>query len=90
MKAIETVIIRGGGDLASGIAYKLYKAGYRVVILEIDKPLTVRRTVAFSEAVYEGQVEVEGIKGVLAKDLKDIYSILDKVIYLFTSMVREI
>lgn len=78
MKAIETVIIRGGGDLASGIAYKLYKAGYRVVILEIDKPLTVRRTVAFSEAVYEGQVEVEGIKGVLAKDLKDIYSILDK------------
>jgi xanthine dehydrogenase accessory factor len=74
---MDTVIIRGGGDLATGIAYKLYKSGYKVIVLEIDKPLTVRRTVAFSEAVYENEVTVEGIKGILAKDKNDIYRILD-------------
>ncbi|GFN36780.1 selenium-dependent molybdenum cofactor biosynthesis protein YqeB [Tepidimicrobium xylanilyticum] len=74
---MDIIIIRGGGDLASGIAYKLYNASYKVVILEIDKPLTVRRSVAFSEAVYEGETKVEGIKGVLAGYLKDIYRILE-------------
>ncbi|SHD76364.1 selenium-dependent molybdenum cofactor biosynthesis protein YqeB [Schnuerera ultunensis] len=74
---MDTIIIRGGGDLATGIAYKLHKAGYRIIILEIDKPLTVRRAVAFSEAVYEGENTVEGIKGILAKNRKDIYKIWD-------------
>lgn len=75
MAKLDTIIIRGGGDLASGIAYKLHKAGYKIIILEIDKPLTVRRKVAFSEAIYEGETIVEGIKGILAKDRKDIYKI---------------
>lgn len=75
---MDTVIIRGGGDLASGIAYKLHKAGYGVIILEIDKPLALRRAVAFCEAVYEGEITVEGLKGILAKDIKDIYRILEK------------
>ncbi len=74
---METIIIRGGGDLATGIAYKLHKSGYKVIILEIDKPLTVRRAVAFSEAVYEKEVVVEGIKGILAKDKEEIYGIWD-------------
>lgn len=78
MDKMDTIIIRGGGDLASGIAYKLYEAGYRVIILEIDKPLAVRRAVSFCEAVYEGEVTVEGIRGMLAKDIKDIYKILEK------------
>lgn len=73
---MDTVIIRGGGDLATGVAYKLYKAGYKIIIVEIDKPLSVRRTVAFSEAVYEREVTVEGIKGILAKDKNDIHRIL--------------
>lgn len=73
---MAAVIIRGGGDLATGIAYKLHNAGYKVIILEIDKPLTVRRAVAFSEAVYEKEVVVEGVKGILAKDMEDIYKIL--------------
>lgn len=74
---MDTVIMRGGGDLATGVAYKLYKAGYKVIILEIDKPLTVRRGVSFSEAVYEKEVTVEGIKAILAKDKEDIRGILD-------------
>ncbi|WP_442870576.1 selenium-dependent molybdenum cofactor biosynthesis protein YqeB [Clostridium sp. Cult2] len=75
MTRLDTIIIRGGGDLASGIAYILHKAGYKIIILEIDKPLTVRRAVAFSDAVYEGETTVEDIKGVLAKDKEDICKI---------------
>lgn len=57
------VIIRGGGDLATGVAVRLYRAGIRVLITEIDKPLAVRRTVAFAEAVYASEVGIEEITG---------------------------
>lgn len=55
------IVLRGGGDLASGIALRLYKTGFQIVILELEKPLAVRRTVAFCEAVYEGIQTVEGV-----------------------------
>lgn len=55
------IIIRGGGDLASGVALRLYRAGFQVGILELEKPLAVRRTVSFSEAVYAGSQTVEGV-----------------------------
>lgn len=55
------IILQGGGDLASGAALRLHRAGYQVVILELAKPLSVRRSVSFSEAVYEGHQTVEGI-----------------------------
>ncbi len=55
------VLIRGGGDLASGVAYRLHRAGFPVLITEIETPLAVRRTVAFAEAVYQGEVRIEGI-----------------------------
>lgn len=45
------VLIRGGGDLASGVALRLYKIGLRVVMTELPQPLSVRRLVSFSEAV---------------------------------------
>lgn len=55
------VLIRGAGDLASGIATRLYRAGFRIVMTDIAQPTTVRRTVAFSDAVVNGTAEVEGI-----------------------------
>lgn len=55
------IVIRGGGDLASGVAIRLHRAGFQVAILELEKPLAVRRTVAFSEAVYEGAHTVEDV-----------------------------
>ncbi|HNB40377.1 MAG TPA: hypothetical protein PLG52_02685, partial [Anaerolineales bacterium] len=55
------ILIRGGGDLASGVALRLHRVGFQVAILELDKPLAVRRTVSFSEAVYEGSQTVEGV-----------------------------
>ena len=61
------VLVRGGGDLASGVAWRLYQSGFRVVITEIPEPLAVRRKVAFCEAVFDGQSVVEGVKAVLVE-----------------------
>jgi xanthine dehydrogenase accessory factor len=55
------ILIRGGGDLATGVALRLHRVGFQIAILELDKPLAVRRTVSFSEAVYEGIQNVEGV-----------------------------
>ncbi len=57
------ILVRGGGDLASGVALRLHRAGFQIVIIELEKPLAVRRTVSFSEAVYEGVQTVEGVTG---------------------------
>lgn len=56
------VLIKGAGDLATGIAARLWRAGFRVAMTELAQPLAIRRTVAFSEAVYDGETVVEGIK----------------------------
>ena len=55
------IIVRGGGDLATGTIHKLYKCGFPVLILEVETPSAIRRNVAFSEAVYEGQQTVENV-----------------------------
>ncbi|MCE7861311.1 MAG: EF2563 family selenium-dependent molybdenum hydroxylase system protein [Chloroflexi bacterium CFX2] len=55
------IIIRGGGDLASGVALRLHRVGFQIAIIELEKPLAVRRTVSFSEAVFEGTQTVEGV-----------------------------
>ena len=56
------ILIRGGGDLASGVALRLHRAGIKVVITELPRPLAVRRAVSFSEAVYEGSHKVEEVR----------------------------
>jgi xanthine dehydrogenase accessory factor len=53
------VLIKGAGDLATGVAARLWRSGFPVVMTELAQPLTIRRTVAFSEAVYEGETMVE-------------------------------
>lgn len=55
------VIVRGGGDLASGVIHRLYRCGYRVLVLECENPSAIRRKVAFCEAVYDENAEVEGV-----------------------------
>ena len=57
----KCVIVRGGGDLASGVIHRLYRCGYRVLILECERPSAIRRKVAFCEAVYDGEASVEGV-----------------------------
>ena len=70
------VLIKGAGDLATGVAHRLRKCGFDIVMTEIEKPTTVRRTVAFSQAVFDKTTEVEGIKGSLAKNIDDIKDII--------------
>lgn len=55
------VVIRGGGDLATGAALRLHRSGMEVAICEIAAPTSIRRTVCFSEAVRLGETEVEGV-----------------------------
>lgn len=55
------VVMRGAGDLASGVILRLVRSGFRVIALEVAQPLAVRRTVSFSEAMYEGEAWVEGL-----------------------------
>lgn len=55
------LIVRGGGDLASGVIHRLYRSHYHVLILECRKPSAIRRRVAFCEAVYDGTSSVEGV-----------------------------
>ena len=55
------VVIRGGGDIATGIALRLYRSGMEVVLCERAQPTVIRRTVAFAEAVRLGETEVEGV-----------------------------
>lgn len=56
-----SVIVRGGGDLASGVVYRLVKAGFPVLVIELERPLAIRRAVAFASAVFESRVTVEGL-----------------------------
>ena len=72
------VIVRGAGDLATGTIIKLFNAGYKVIALECDKPTVIRRTVAFASCYYSGEIEIEGVKGVLAKDIPDSLNIMDR------------
>ncbi|HMB22703.1 MAG TPA: selenium-dependent molybdenum cofactor biosynthesis protein YqeB [Anaerolineales bacterium] len=61
------VLLRGGGDLASGVALRLHRAGINIIITELAQPLAVRRSVSFAEAVYEGRHAVEEVTGRLVK-----------------------
>ena len=71
MKHKTTLIVRGGGDLASGVIHRLYKCGYQVLVLECAKPSAIRRRVSFGEAVYDGTSRVEGVTGRLIKDISE-------------------
>ncbi len=71
------VIVKGAGDLASGIAYRLFRCGLRVILTELSQPLVVRRAVAFAEAVYEKTTNVEGVTAALAKTRVQAMDFLD-------------
>jgi len=68
------VLIRGGGEVASGVAHRLHQAHFKICMTEISHPLAVRREVAFSEAIYEGEKEVEGVRARLIFKPEEIES----------------
>ena len=66
------VLIKGAGDLATGVAARLWRSGFPVVMTELAEPLTIRRTVALAEAVYTGEVVVEEITARRVNDFAEI------------------
>ena len=73
-----TICVKGGGDIASGVAWRLHQCGFRVLITEIPKPMAVRRKVAFCEAVYDGHAEVEGVEALLISEANDSRRVWDQ------------
>ena len=70
------VLIKGAGDLATGTAVRLHRAGFPVVMTDIAQPTAVRRTVAFSQCIYDGVTEVEGITARRAANGEEASAIL--------------
>lgn len=70
------VLIKGAGDLATGTAVRLHRAGFQIVMTDIDQPTAVRRTVAFCQCMYDGVTEVEGITARRAADKDEAQAIL--------------
>lgn len=74
-----TIAILGAGEMATGIAHRLYSSNFtRIIMSDIAAPIAVRRKVSFCEAVYEGMMTVEGIQGVLIPDLSQLYEVWDR------------
>ncbi len=72
------ILIKGAGDLATGVALRLVRSGFAVLMTEIEKPTAVRRTVSFSEAVYNGSATVEGVTAHLLKNTNEALNTLAK------------
>lgn len=73
---MQKILIKGAGDLASGIAWRLKRAGFNILMTEIARPLTVRLTVSYSNAVYEGETTIEGIKGILVHNYRQAQKVM--------------
>ena len=70
------VVIRGAGDLATGVALRLWRAHIRVVMTDIPAPTAIRRTVCFSQAVVHGETTVEDVTARRAENPKQALEVL--------------
>ncbi len=70
-----SILIRGGGELATGVAHRLSQCHLKVVMTEVPRPQAVRREIAFCEAVYEGEKEVEGLTARLVSSADDVFRV---------------
>ncbi|HPZ15403.1 MAG TPA: selenium-dependent molybdenum cofactor biosynthesis protein YqeB [Sphaerochaeta sp.] len=75
--ARNLVVVRGGGDLASGVIARLHHSGWRVIVLEVENPSVIRRTVSFAEAIYSGEITIEGVRAKHAGSVREAFSLLD-------------
>lgn len=71
----KLVVIRGAGDMATGVAARLFNSGFRVIMTEVAQPTTIRHTVAFSQAIFNGITRVEDITARLAHGYDDALKI---------------
>lgn len=75
MNTGDIIIVRGGGDMATAVVHRLWRAGFRVLGLETDRPSSIRRQVAISEAVYDGRATVEDMVAIRADELSQCENI---------------
>lgn len=73
----DIVIVRGGGDIATGTIYKLVQCGFKVLVLEVSKPSAIRINVAFCQAVYDEKKVIEGCCCYLCDDLDKAYDVME-------------
>ncbi len=78
------VVFRGGGDLASAVAHKLFKAGFQIVMLELEHPLVIRRTVSFASAIIDGTAQVEDVKAVRLDNVEALNHLQKDLVYVTT------
>ena len=79
----KLVVIRGAGELATGIAHRLHNTGYSVLMLEKEAPSAIRRSVVFAEAVYDGEKRVERVTCYKANNLHEAEKLLKKGVFSF-------
>lgn len=72
------VIIKGAGDIASGIALRLKHAKFDIVMTDLERPTAIRRTVCFSQAIVNGTAKVEDVKAERANNTNEIYEIIKR------------
>ena len=72
------VLIRGAGEMASGVAHRLYRSHFKICMVEISHPLAVRGEVSFCEAIYEGEKEVEGVRAKFISTPQEIQSVWEE------------
>ena len=73
----KLVIIRGGGDIASGVIQKFHRCGFKVLVLEVEFPSFIRSSVSYGRAIYEKEVVLEGSRAIFTADLNEINKILN-------------
>jgi len=67
----HAVIVRGGGDIGTGVIWRLRRVGFPVLVLELERPLTIRRTVSFSTAVTDGSIVIDGVEGIRVESMTE-------------------
>jgi xanthine dehydrogenase accessory factor len=70
------ILMRGGGDLASGVVIRLWRAGWQVMVAELAHPLAVRRYVSFAQAIYAGEMQIEEVTARRAANLEEAQAAL--------------
>ncbi len=71
------IIVRGGGDIASGVVLRLYRAGWEVIVAELERPLAVRRYVSFAQAIYAGEITIEDTPALRVANIAEVRAALN-------------
>lgn len=74
----KLAVIRGAGDISTGVALRLFHAGFQVVMLDIAKPTVIRRSVAFAQAIFDGETKVEGVTARRAANAAEALAVINR------------